>query len=296
MSDSIRVRAFAKINLGLSILGPRADGFHEIRTVFQSVALADNLVVSLGRSSGRIELDCDDPAIPGDESNLVWRAAEAWRHARHSHRRIHLQLAKRIPAGAGLGGGSSDAAATLLALERLTGNHLPPSAGIEIAAALGSDVPFFLFGGRALGCGRGEEIWPLEDLPPRRCLIAFPGFQVSTAEAYHAFDSRLTPRAEGRKILFIGARPHFTPQEWGPAENDFEDAVFARWPELAKLKGQLIRAGAEIASLTGSGSAVSAIFTSARQMARAARLVPAQTFSTRTLGRAEVRRLMFPRQ
>ncbi len=294
MKDTVRLRAFAKINLGLKILGKRPDGYHEILTVYQTVALGDRLEVSLLRGGRGVVVECDDPRIPSGRSNLAYRACELWRRARKYRGGIRVHLKKRIPAGSGLGGASSDAAATLLGLEYLTGNRIVPSARLELAARLGSDVPFFLWGGRALGWGRGEKVFPLTDLPRRKCLVVFPGFPVSTAQAYREASLRLTKRREDSRISFAGARPHLPPQDWGPAENDFEQVVFARWPELGRVKTRLIRAGAEIASLTGSGSAVYAVFASARQLERASKFVPRgwQTFRTRTLPRGEYWRLL----
>ena len=339
MSDHVRLPAFAKINLGLKILARRPDGYHEIRTVYQTVALSDTVEISIsptsrvGSAGGFVEVVADDLAVPSGRSNLAYRAAESWKQARGFRGGIKVRLSKRIPAGSGLGGASSDAAATILGLERLTGDRLDLACRVELAAGLGSDVPFFLWGGRALGCGRGEEIYPLGDLPPRPCLIVFPGFSVSTAEAYKEAsrglglgarasrpllagfgsnkrpdlaergsrskragetpalpeNSTLTDGDKRRKMVVFGERPHFSLEDWGPAENDFEQVVFARWPELARLKRRLIRAGAETASLTGSGSAVYAVFTSARKLALASKLIPAhwQAFQTRTLARAE---------
>jgi len=337
-----RLRAFAKINLGLKILARRPDGYHEIRTVYQTVGLSDKLEISISPSSSACSAECgievvaDDPAVPSGPSNLAYRAAELWKQTRGFRGGIKVQLTKRIPAGSGLGGASSDAAATILGLECLTGNRLDLTRRVELAAGLGSDIPFFLWGGRALGCGRGEEIYPLGDLPQRHCLIAFPGFSVSTTEAYQEADRRLgasrsglgfggagfakengemgsafresrtpnrepppaastienstlTDRDKGRKIVVFGERPHFSLEVWGPAENDFEQVVFAKWPELARLKRRLIRAGAETASLTGSGSAVYAVFASARKLTLASKLIPAhwQAFPTRRVSRAE---------
>jgi 4-diphosphocytidyl-2-C-methyl-D-erythritol kinase len=297
LSDHLHIRrsAFAKINLGLRIVARRPGGYHEIRTVYQAVALSDEVEISLSPAGGGIEVIADDPAVPSGPLNLAYRAAQLWKRAREFRGGIKVRLAKRIPAGSGLGGASSDAAATILGLERLTGDRLDLASRVELAASLGSDVPFFLWGGRALGCGRGEEIYPLSDLPPRRCLIVFPRFSVSTAEAYREASRRLglgaalTGRPKGRTMVLFGERPHFSLQHWGPAENDFEQVVFARWPELARLKRRLIRAGAEVASLTGSGSAVYAVFASARKLSLASKLVPArwQVFRTRTLSRAE---------
>ncbi len=298
----IQLRAFAKINLGLKILGRRPDGYHEIRTIYQTLALHDRLEVALRRSPGGVRVECNDsairsepsvPSVPAGPENLVYQACLLWKRARRFRGRIEAHLIKRIPVGSGLGGGSSDAAATLLGLERLTGDRLDRPSRLAVAARLGSDVPFFLWGGRALGCGRGEEVYPLEDLPRRDCLVVFPGFRVSTAEAYQALGRklglRLTSRREAHSMDKFGARSPFSLEHWGPAENDFERVVFARWPELARLKRRLIRAGAETASLTGSGSAVYAIFASARQLTRALEYVPARwrTFRTRTLSRRE---------
>jgi len=298
------------------------------------VALHDRLEILLRKPSSRgtrrapeeVQIVCDDAAVPSGPQNLVHKACRLWRRARKFRDAIEVRLQKRIPVGGGLGGGSSDAAATILGLERLTGDRLDAPSRFKLAARLGSDVPLFLCGGRALGCGRGEKVYPLEDLPRRNCLVVFPGFSVSTAEAYQAVAAftacpiterrrpslprqdgtaattrwppttdlslRLTRVTKAPRIYDFGARPQFSLEDWGPAENDFERVAFARWPELARLKRRLIRAGAETASLTGSGSAVYAIFASAPQLDRALRLVPAgwEVFRTRTLTRAEYQR------
>ncbi|HEV2348228.1 MAG TPA: hypothetical protein VG028_00110 [Terriglobia bacterium] len=338
LKSSIRVRAFAKINLGLNVRARRRDGFHEIFTVYQTIALHDRLTIHLAQSEKGILVRCDDPGIPSGRENLVHRACALWARARHYGGGIKVELEKRIPAGSGLGGGSSDAAAALLGLERLTGDRLGLAARLKLAARLGSDVPLFLWGGRVLGCGRGEEVYPLWDFPRRPCLVVFPTFPVSTAEAYRELDQRsrvarqfaaaavsdrrkrlnqkptvrdrrykgssctttalnlgLTKESKRSNICSFGAWPHFPLEFWGPAENDFEQVVFARWPELAGLKSQLIRAGAETASLTGSGSAVFALFDSAPKMIRASKLIPAhgQVFKTNTLPRDEYERLIF---
>jgi 4-diphosphocytidyl-2-C-methyl-D-erythritol kinase len=295
LKSSLRVRAFAKINLGLKIVGKRPDGYHEIRTVFQTVALHDGLEISLSRLQGGIVVECDDPTVPAGRNNLVYRACQLWKRARGFRGGIRVQLVKRIPAGAGLGGASSDAAATLLGLERLTGERAEPAERFRLAARLGSDVPFFLWGGRALGIGRGEEVYPLPDLPRRHCLIVFPGFRVSTLEAYREANRQLTKSRRGRSMNLLGVRPPFSLASGEPAENDFERVVFARWPELARLKRQLIRAGAETASLTGSGSAVFALFDSAQQLLCAAQFVRVgwQRVRTRTLLQREYQRLLF---
>ena len=293
MSSNIRLRAFAKINLGLKIVARRPDGYHEIRTIYQTVGLHDSLEISLSRKPGKTLVECDDFSIPAGKGNLVHRAAELWRRERRCKGGIIIRLKKRIPAGSGLGGASADAAATLSGLERLTGDHLSFATRLELAARLGSDVPFFLWGGRALGIGRGEEVFPLVDFPRRYCLIVFPGFSVSTAEAYQEAGrivlGDLTENPWGLRISTFGEWSHFPLLDWGPAENDFERVVFAKWPELAGWKRQLIRAGAETASLSGSGSAVFGLFNSARKLAHAQSLVPRnwKSFRTRTISRSE---------
>jgi 4-diphosphocytidyl-2-C-methyl-D-erythritol kinase len=292
---TIKARAFAKVNLGLKVLGKRPDGYHEIRTIYQTVGLADFLQAGISPRESETSLECDHPELSSGRENLVYRAAEFWRRASGFKGGIRLRLEKHIPMGAGLGGGSSDAAVTLLMLEQLTGNRLGFAELARMAAQLGSDVPLFLMGGRVLGCGRGEEIYPLTDLPARSCLIAFPGFSVPTAEAYAALDSRLTQGDETRRMSSLGKRSPFPLEDWGPAENDFESFVFARWPELARVKGQLIRAGAETASLTGSGSALFAVFASAQQLNRGASRIPSKwkVFKVPTLSRSMYRRRLY---
>ena len=289
------MHAFAKVNLGLKILAKRPDDYHEIRTIYQTIGLADRLEITATRDENRLLVECDNPAVPAGHNNLVYRTCELWRRARHWRGSIRVHLSKRIPLGSGLGGASSDAAAALLGLERLTGDGLDFTARHKLAAALGSDVPLFLLGGRVLGCGRGEDVYPLSDLPPRLCLVAFPGFPVSTAEAYREAGLRLTEPRRADYSRRFGAWPQFPLMSWGPAENDFEAVVFARWPELAQLKRRLIRAGAEVASLTGSGSALYALYSSPREVARASKLIPKnwKIFTTRTLSRASYARMLF---
>ncbi len=296
---TLRLRAFAKINLGLHILGRRTDGYHELRTVYQAISLADRIEVTMGARSAsggaRITVASDDPAVPDGPQILVYKACQRWCEARGLKRSIAVRIEKRIPAGSGLGGASSDAAAAVTALEKLTGDRLSLLSRLELAAELGSDVPFFLEGGRAFGCGRGEEVYALPDLPQRHCLVVFPGFSQSTREAYAAFDFQLTAGRKPRSIYSFGKWPQFPWQRWEAAENDFEQVVFAKWPELQKLKRQLLRAGAEMASLSGSGSAVYAIFASARKMSSCRRWVPPawHSYVVRTLSRAEYHRLRF---
>ena len=288
---ALLLRAFAKINLGLRILSSRPDGYHEIRTVYQAISLADRLDVWVGPRAGAIEVEADDPSIPQGPTNLAYRASEAWRRVRKFDRAIRISIQKSIPSGSGLGGASSDAAAALVGLERLTGDKLPLAVRLQLACELGSDVPFFLIGGRAFGCGRGEEVYDLPDLPRRHCLVVFPGFAQSTRAAYAEVDLELTGSSRTRSIYSLGKWPQFPWKSWEAAENDFESVVLAKWPELLRLKRQLLRADAEVASLTGSGTAVYAIFDSAQKLALAKRSVPPnwRAFATHTLSRAEYR-------
>ncbi|MGH9351876.1 MAG: 4-(cytidine 5'-diphospho)-2-C-methyl-D-erythritol kinase [Terriglobia bacterium] len=323
MTRSIRLRAFAKINTGLKVLGKRADGFHEIRTVYQTVDLHDRLDISLSPRP-LIAMSCNDPSLPCDRRNLVYRACELWKEETKFKGGFRISLTKSIPSGGGLGGGSSDAAVAILGLERLTGDRLEWAARFKLASTLGSDVPLFLLGGRVLGCGRGEEVYPLTDLPGRHCLVVHPGFAISTPEAYREvgreaappfraagaglkpgatpssgpklrYYRKLTSLAKNRRVSGFGVWSQFPLENWGPAENDFEKFVFAKWPELGRIKDQFIRAGAETASLTGSGSAIYAIFVSARQLNQALRLVEPGwgVFRTHTQNRTEYHRRLF---
>ncbi|MCU1236924.1 MAG: 4-diphosphocytidyl-2-C-methyl-D-erythritol kinase, partial [Candidatus Solibacter sp.] len=184
-----RVRALAKINLDLRVLGKRPDGFHEIRTIFQTISLADTLDIAF-TPARRTSIALDDALHIAD--NLVTRAARFAMDAMRATGRIEMRLTKRIPMGAGLGGGSSDAAAVLLALPVLAGRALALPKLSDIAQHLGSDVPFFLLGGTAVGIGRGAELFPLPDSPSQPGLLIAPAIHVNTAQAYRDLSPRLT--------------------------------------------------------------------------------------------------------
>lgn len=267
---TLRGRAPAKVNLALHVLNRRPDGFHELRTVFQTIALADRLKVTYRpRARSCVELSCNRPELAGDD-NLAARAARRLLEAGKWPGAVEIDLEKRIPAGAGLGGGSSDAAAVLLALGKMLRPRPSRAVLCEAAAELGSDVPFFLVGGRCVGVGRGEEVYPLPD-PPRRWLVVLaPQQPVSTAQAYAALSqsrrAALTPQA-ARNIInsfyaSIGA-PHRNEEARRFAEappdlfaNDFEQVIFRQRPELALWKDRLARSGADAAMLSGSGPAI----------------------------------------
>jgi len=251
-----RVRALAKINLDLRVLAKRPDGYHELRTIFQTVSLADTLEIAFAPAR-QTAIELIDPAAIAD--NLVVRAVGMALDAMRLTGRVSMRLRKRIPMGAGLGGGSSDAAAVLLALPVLAGRELSVATLSALGQQLGSDVPFFLLGGTAVGIGRGTEVFPLPDTHPSPGLIVAPGLHVATAGAYRALSPRLTSESQENKIF------SFQTQTWsvvdgGAGGNDFEPVVFEQESRLATLKQMLIRAGASPAMLSGSGSALFGLF------------------------------------
>jgi 4-diphosphocytidyl-2-C-methyl-D-erythritol kinase len=259
-----RVRALAKINLDLRVLGVRPDGYHELRTIFQTVSLADTLEIAFTKAR-RTSIELADSARIAD--NLVTRAARLAMDAMQVTGVVSMRLDKRIPMGAGLGGGSSDAAAVLLALPVLAGCVLPVSTLCALGQQLGSDVPFFLLGGTAAAIGRGTELFPLPDAEARAGLIVAPGVHVSTLEAYRALSPRLTSESQENKIFSF--QSHTWDVADGVAANDFEAVVFERESRLDALKQRLIRAGASPAMMTGSGSALFGLFRDRERMRRA---------------------------
>ena len=256
----VTVRAHAKINLDLRVLGPRLDGYHELRTVFQSIALHD--VIECVQRDGPFAIDCATAGVPLDRSNLVWRAAEAlWRALRRPApiRDVLIRLQKNIPLQAGLGGGSADAAATLMALSRLWKVPVRPAQLTDVAATLGADVPFFLSGGTALGLGRGDEVYPLADLPRHWIVLLVPGFGVSTADAYGWYDSErdLSRGGGAREAQHV---PGPWPSRAAQMINDLEAPIARHHPEIDQMRLALRRAGALAAAMSGSGSAVFGLF------------------------------------
>jgi 4-diphosphocytidyl-2-C-methyl-D-erythritol kinase len=270
----MRVRALAKINLSLHVLGTAADGFHELRTVFQSIALHDTL--TFRSASGPFRIACSDPSCPADETNLVWRAAAlVWAAAnrRGVPRDLVVRLTKRVPMQAGLGGGSSDAAATLRACAALWNAKLTPRQLVQLASTLGADVPYFLHGGTALGTGKGDVLLPLDDAEPRWVTLVLPAFGVSTKAAYSWWD------AEGR-----GGNQ-------SEVRNDLQAPVVGRHPEIGKVLTRLTKVGALQAMMSGSGSAVYGLFRSRQAAARAAEELRSRT--TRTLVTRTVNRMRY---
>jgi 4-diphosphocytidyl-2-C-methyl-D-erythritol kinase len=291
-SRSINLPSFAKINLDLRILGTRPDGFHDLKTIFQSLTLFDNVTVTVRR--GPLAVTCDEPDIPTDRRNLVWKAASLLHRTATGKssppRDILIDLRKRIPAEAGLGGGSSNAAMTLLALNHLWKLDLDLSTLSRIGARLGSDVPYFLVGGTSLGLGRGDDIYPLADMPPVHVVILRPGFGVATAEAYEWFD-------EDMRRPLKEPPPRTVPPGW-PAwsatlRNDLEIPVVRHHPAIARIRQSLLDAGATFAAMSGSGSAVFGLFErgdAARRTANDLGRPGWLSLHTRTLTRREYER------
>ena len=242
---SVSVPAFAKINLALKVLQKRADNYHEIRTIFQTISVHDTLQIDYRPARRTKVVLASTVDIP---DNIVVKAANHVLQEMKAHAEVSISLTKRIPMGGGLGGGSSDAAAVLRTLPVLAGQRIGMERMVELAAALGSDVPFVMLGGTALGLGRGEELYPYPE--PRRTfgLLVTPEIHVSTPEAYRALVRGISPPPVGSPCVLY--------------ENDFEAAVFHMHPLLAKLKKRLLGAGARVALMTGSGAALFGLFPS----------------------------------
>ena len=293
----VRIPAYAKVNLRLDVLGKRADGFHELRTIFHTVSLHDNLTLRASHKPGISLTIQGNPALSQEavEKNLVYRAVDALRTELKLSSGVELTLQKKIPAGRGLGGGSSDAAAALLGYLQITRKKISKPRLIEIAASLGADVPFFLFGGRALGIGKGEEIYPLPEIPKCSVLIISPSdIHVPTPDAYRWLQApdlaSLTNSDKAHKLYEFCALCWSTQGEC--LSNDFEQAVFQRCPRLGDIKRALLQRGASEALLAGSGSAVFGIFPSPAKARRAAVGFPHdQAFVCETLSRHRYARL-----
>jgi 4-diphosphocytidyl-2-C-methyl-D-erythritol kinase len=275
MTRRVRLRSLAKVNLDLRVLHKRTDGFHELRTVFQTISLADTIVIEY-QPGRRTVLELDDPlAIP---DNLILRAARAALGDMKVHARVRFRLQKRIPMGGGLGGGSSNAAAVLLALPVLARRRIPFDRLLELGTELGSDVPFFLTGGTTVAIGRGTEFYGLPDVAPEPMLVMASGIHVATGEAYQALGRGLTSPDLSRRIndfrLFVRTLGDL--RSAGAAStlsaNDFESAVFSQQPLLKKMWGRL-RKHAAGARMTGSGSALFAVFGSKAERDLAAKIL-----------------------
>jgi 4-diphosphocytidyl-2-C-methyl-D-erythritol kinase len=289
-----RVRSFSKINLGLAIGPSRPDGFHALTTLYQTLAAHDLLTVEahkLGSGKSSIILTTNDERVPTDERNTVWKMLDRALTARQIPAEVHIHIEKRLPVQGGLGAGSANAIAALIGLEHELNQQLPGAERLKIAAEVGSDVPLFLIGGAVLGLGRGEEVYPMPDLPETHCVVALPNVGVSTPQAFRDWDSRhaeslthpdSSDRLEelSRALSACLCEPHssgvFSRREDRPGnpllalvrtgiENDFEEVVFRQHPFLGEIKRILVcpdhpEQAALYAALSGSGSAVFGLY------------------------------------
>jgi 4-diphosphocytidyl-2-C-methyl-D-erythritol kinase len=258
MPTEFSLPSFAKINWYLRILGKRPDGYHELCTLFQTISLHDTLHFA---ESDVLELTCDDPTVPIDDRNLVIKAAKALHEASGNKPGASIHLEKLIPSPGGLGGGSSNAAVALIGLTRLWQMDIKPALLDRIAACIGSDVPFFLFGGTAIGSGRGEVVEPVEDIMEPGMLVATPDVAVSTAVAYGRIDvSALTNDSLESILRVCRFMARSSDLRYGTLINDLESSVFSAEPEIARVKEKLLNLGAANAAMSGSGASIFAIF------------------------------------
>ncbi len=259
MSESLlTLKSFAKINWNLKIIGKRDDGFHELCTIFQTVSLYDRLIFE---ASDKLILTCDNPKISTDETNLIIKAARILQKKFEIEKGAKIHLEKNIPAPGGLGGGSSNAAISLLGLKKLWNLEISLEELSEIGKQLGSDVPFFLRGGTAIGTGRGTEIKQIEDVNESCLLIITPNVDVPTRDAFARVNAPRLTNFDSKSILQI-CRNEAEKLKLRQFEltNDFEASVFAIEPEIEKVKQILLDFGAKQAVLSGSGASVFAVF------------------------------------
>ncbi|MCX5894855.1 MAG: 4-(cytidine 5'-diphospho)-2-C-methyl-D-erythritol kinase [Proteobacteria bacterium] len=284
--NEIAVQSPAKINLALHILKKRSDGYHEINTILQKVSLFDELSIKLSSRPG-ITVTADDPSIPTDSGNLAYKAAFALLKDHNISTGIAIHIKKSIPAGAGLGGGSSNAAATLMGLNRLFGFMLTDDSLKQLGLSIGADVPFFLFDkNTALAQGIGEVLNPVTLGVTAWFLIIFPGFGISTSWAYSNY-KLLTNKL--KNIRISDSTNSITDFKFITAllKNDLEDVVIPEYPEIQRLKLDLVRAGASGSLMSGSGSAVFGIFPDEKHAQKALSLLslpaPQRAFIARSL-------------
>ena len=255
---SFTLPSFAKINLCLRVLGKREDGFHELFTLFQSVSLHDDITF---REAEIVTLTCPNKSIPTDANNLIVKAARLLNERSGTNKGASMHLTKRIPSPGGLGGGSSNAAVALIGLSRLWG--VEPSANDlqAMAEELGSDVPFFLHGGTAVGTGRGENIEPKVDIDAKYLLIVTPSVRVSTPDSFKRLGAQNLTSGDSNRILIVcrSEAEKLDPRQ-SDLVNDMEAAVFAAHPEIERVKRTLLDLGAANAMMSGSGASVFAVF------------------------------------
>ena len=295
MPRALRVRSYAKVNLGLEVLGLREDGYHELRTIFQTIDVHDDLV--LRPRARAVSVKCRHPLVPKDRTNLVIRAAEDLRRYARVSGGVEIEITKRIPVGGGLGGGSSNAAAVLLGLDRMWRLGLGPDGLHPLARRLGADVPYFLLGGTALGLARGDEVYPLRRQLRAWVVLVDPGIPVSTAGVFSRIDTRLTPRENSTSIFHFVSRELEGVGGYRFLVNDLEEAAMEEAPTLreqvARVRDVLQGAGAELTALSGSGSSFFGLFGGARAARRAGVVLESQGFPAivvRTLSLEQYRR------
>lgn len=279
----MKYRSFAKINLGIEVLGKRDDGYHEIRTLFQTINLFDHLAFFL-RSRNEITLKGDDKTIPWNGTNLIHKAAALLKKRYAIDKGVEIHVTKKIPAGKGLGGGSSNAAITLLALNQLWQLHLEKEDLRNLGALLGADIPFFFEGGLCLGRGIGEDLCVQEDLGPYFCVLAFPSFSISTSSVYNGFPASLTSKDKDSKIIkFLDSR------DLGFLENDLEEIAFRTYPQIKAIKNLIQEQGSQLCLMSGSGSAVFGLFRQEKTAEKARRVLEREQSAVvvTTLSRAD---------
>ena len=293
LPPTVTLPAFAKINLKLRVLGRRADGYHDLDTIFQTVSLHDTIEASL-IDEPHLTLSCSDRYLPV-ETNLVIRAARALQERYAVKRGARIRLQKRIPTQAGLGGGSADAAMTLIALTKLWELNCSSDELIAIGSKLGADVSFFFYGGTARATGIGEQIESLNDVEQTFLVILKPNANISTADAYRALDERSLTSLNSKSILSTSRPIADSDQiDFANLTNDFEAVVFDLQPEIRRAKNALLKAGANQSLLAGSGSAVFGIFDSEDAQRRAIQAIELETgwrvFPCKSVGREEYQR------
>jgi len=264
----IRVQAPAKINLFLAVKGRRADGYHELCSLMAGVGLFDTLWMTIG--TGTIRVTCNDPQVPEDPSNLACRAAALFHNRFSRADGVHIKIDKKIPVAAGLGGGSSDAAAVLRGLNTLYGQPFDQKALMEMGLAIGADVPFFIFGKPAFATGVGEQLEACEDLAPYHVVLVYPGVSIATADVFKNLNLRLTKCKKALK--YFPFRKHsFDINRY--LCNDLETVTVVRYPVIEDVKQQLVALGAAGALMSGSGTTVFGLFKDASIAQKACRIM-----------------------
>ena len=264
----VQEKAYAKLNLSLDVTARREDGFHELAMLMQTVSVCDELTLSLN-DAGKVSASCSLHFIPTDERNLAVRAARCYLDAVGEERGVHIRMEKSIPVGAGMGGGSADAAAVLRGMNRLFDERLDRRALEELACSIGSDVAFCVAGGSALARGRGEILEDLPALPDCLFVIAKPDFSISTPELYRKLDSVALRRHPDTPGLLQAIEQGRLREICMRMYNVFEDVPDRRMRTVREIKGQLLDHGALSAMMTGTGSAVFGVFDDAKSAGEA---------------------------